>query len=210
MKKVSILTIGLMSALFMSNDASAYIKNYCTTYTPTDSNSYVAGRLLYLPVETLSDDEDSMDLDAGFGVSFALGARFDSFRVEGEMKYTGGAEYTDSAYGYELEVTNSRFSIMLNGYYDFDLPNNFGVYVGAGFGLGMNSLSSDLTDSYGYTTSDKTKDTLFVYQLGFGVSYALTNKVTLDLGYKYGGTSESEDEFTIENHEISMGVRYEF
>lgn len=210
MKKLSILTIGLMGTLFVLNDASAYVKNYCTTYTPKNYNSYIAGRLLYMPAEILSDDEDSIDLDAGFGASFALGAKIDNFRIEGEMKYTGGSEYTDSGYGYELDITNSRFSIMLNGYYDFYLPNNFGIYVGGGLGLGANFLKSDLTDEYGYTVSDKVKDTLFVYQLGLGVSYALNNKVSLDLGYKYGGTSETEDEFTIANHEISMGVRYEF
>ena len=218
MKKINILTIGLLSAFVVMNDAAAYVKSYCT-YTPSNSKSYIAGRALFVQVETFDDEYDeTVNFKNGYGIGFALGAKFDNFRIEGEMKYMGDTTYETTDFydvGYTIltektKWSNSRYNVMFNGYYDFDVSRNFGVYAGGGLGFGINTLTADVSYSDYSRYSESFKDTLFVYQLGFGVSYFVNNKTTLDLGYKYGGTSETKERLTIYNHEMMFGIRYNF
>ena len=223
MKKINILISGFAAAIIGVNDASAYVKRYCTgVMSSNPANTYVAGRISYIPVETMDDGDDSIDLKSGYGIAVAYGAAFDNLRIEGEMKYTDGAEYTEKGtyfdgYGFvdaKMSLINSRFSLMLNGYYDSHLVSNFGLYVGAGVGIATNTSKLKYTESaYGvnYSDTNKETDTLFIYQLGLGASYAINPNVTLDLGYRYSKTSETEEyESTITAHEIVLGARYNF
>lgn len=44
--------------------------------------------------------------------------------------------------------------------------------------------------------------------LGGGISYGITPKTNLDLGYRYGITTQTDYDANIASHEITLGARY--
>ena len=229
--KLNYLLIGALASLFMLPDSYAAVKygSKKSTATPVASapgGMYVSGGLLYLPSVTFAADYDDAELDAGYGIRLAAGKSFGNFRVEGELKYTDGAEYDESDRYYDgfglvtetWEYVNSQLSIMANGYYDINIGDNFGLFVTAGIGLVRDTVSISYTyeDSSDYDEYDFDKSKwLFGYQIGGGMSYKLNANMNLDLMYRFGGTSEMKmanaaPGFNIYSHEISLGARYVF
>ena len=104
--------------------------------------------------------------------------------------------------------------IMLNAYYDIDTGTNFTPYIGAGLGLSHQKVTAG---------NAKKSSNELAWQVGGGVSYAATENVFVDFGYKYvdNGSSftVSHDEdndvsgktdFESESNEFYLGVRYAF
>ena len=65
---------------------------------------------------------------------------------------------------------------MLNAYYDIDTGTKFTPYVGAG--IGMARLKAKIDDETDFSKSKTT----FAWQVGAGISYAMTENVSLDAG----------------------------
>ena len=56
-------------------------------------------------------------------------------------------------------------------------------------------------------------DTVFAYQAGLGVGYALNDSITLDLKYVYFATQDADFDgvdVEIASHNIVFGIRYAF
>jgi len=68
----------------------------------------------------------------------------------------------------------------VNGYYDIDTGTKVRPYVGAGIGVAQVKL--DQGPSHG-------DDTGFAYQLKTGVSFAVNDRLTAQLGYRYMGVN---------------------
>ncbi|MDR2350374.1 MAG: outer membrane beta-barrel protein [Deltaproteobacteria bacterium] len=117
-------------------------------------------------------------------------------------------------------------TFMANLYYDFrNILTGFTPYVNVGFGVGLihASMQTGSSISYGPTTS---YDTVvygtgqFAWSIGAGVAYALTDNLSVDLGYKYidaglGSLTEGLfDEFDLDSsiavHDVTVGLRYSF
>lgn len=112
--------------------------------------------------------------------------------------------------------------VMANGYVDLATIAGFTPYLGAG--LGATRLKwSDAEATYtcgavncGGESFDGNADWRFTYALMAGVSYALTDRVKLDLGYRYSdmaggdmfraGAARGEDD-GFARHEFRAGVR---
>ncbi len=155
-------------------------------------------------------------LETGVAFAGALGMRFnDNIRAELELSYrevdvdsitqTGVGSMTLSG---ELETT----ALLLNGYYDF-MPNaNLSPYVSGG--LGMAWHDGTLGAAAGYSPSQlSADDSVFAYQVGFGVAYGIMDKTDLTLGYRYFGTSDpglSGFEAEYDSSEIMLGIDYSF
>jgi len=230
--KLNYLLIGALASLFFVPDSYAAVKygSKKSTATPVVASApggmYVSGGLLYLPSVTFVSDYNDADFDAGYGIRVAAGKSFGNFRVEGELKYTDGAEYEDSDRYYDgydwvtetWEYVNSQFSLMANGYYDITLGDKFGLFVTAGIGLVRDTVSISYTyeDSSDYDVYDADKSKwLFGYQIGGGMSYNMSSNISFDLMYRFGGTSEMRLEngapgFNVDSHELSLGARYKF
>jgi opacity protein-like surface antigen len=105
------------------------------------------------------------------------------------------------------------------------LVNFFGIYHGegrawspyAGAGLGAARIAtSDLTVTGGPLSSDSAL--VFAYQLGLGVDYALTERLSLDLGYRFFSSTRpkfseaSGPAFKMDylNHSVVLGLRVGF
>jgi outer membrane autotransporter protein len=114
-------------------------------------------------------------------------------------------------------------TVFANFYYDFKTGTAFTPYVGAGLGVAwINQKVSSTFRGWTAATDDVSKTTTnFAWNLGAGVGYALTDNVTVDLGYRYtnfgDGKKFSSTDGTInfqtkdiQSHEALLGLRYQF
>ncbi len=155
------------------------------------------------------NDGTQLDLnnDIGVGAGGAIGYKFwDYFRVEGEAAY----RYNQvEAVGIDGDF--SSIALMGNGYVDVPTGTSFTPYVGAGVGYAYDRNGCCINDS---TVSDHT----LAYQGMAGISYALSKKSALVMGYKYFATSTPEYDgrltFTAESpyktHNVEFGIRGAF
>lgn len=148
-----------------------------------------------------------------WGGSVAYGVKAKSLRAELELNLKDEAKdkYFDSGDGVVKGGLENRF-VMFNAYYDFDTGTKFTPYVGAGFGWAELKAKMSATRE----TYSKSK-TNFVWQVGAGISYALTDNVRVDLGYRYldeGHLTYRDNvgfnRWKAQSHEASLGVRYMF
>jgi len=158
-----------------------------------------------------------VDYDTGYGVGLLMGYDFGEWRLDVEGSYRTSSVDTlnvnsapSTTSGGDLEVS----ALMINGYYDFEMPGDVSPYLGAGIGVARVSLD-------GYTSSGTLivddSDTVFAGQLSAGVLYALNEQVSLDLGYRYMMTGDAELnapsgklETDADNHLILVGVKFHF
>jgi len=147
--------------------------------------------------------------DNGYAFGAALGYSFGVGRMEGELGYKTADIDKVSVNGLGSASVNgdiSALSFMINGYVDINAAPAVKPYIMAGIGMANVSLDSndlDVDDS----------DTVFAYQAGVGVGFALNDKVTLDLSYRYLGTSDPEiDGVDVEygSHNFLAGIRVKF
>jgi OOP family OmpA-OmpF porin len=146
-------------------------------------------------------DEDWM---ASGGVGYAFGP---GFRVEGELSYrTNEASFSGGPpAGFEVNA----WSLMANVYYDFNRGGRFEPYIGLGVGV----TDLEFTDS----PPEVEVDPGFAYQGLAGVAIGLTDRLDLDIGYRYFVAQGLEWEETpdsgdgdYEHQAVVVGVRWQF
>ena len=175
------------------------------------------------------DDPDSK-LSAKFkdgvlGGSLAYGLQLGDVRaeVEGNVAQNAEDDITPSSWTDGVEALKGKIntkSLMFNAYYDIPTGVSIRPYVGAGMGLARIKMTRKYIDRTAPEENEnisKTK-TNFAWQIGTGVSYAVTNNWTLDAGYRYMNygkvTHKSQynekESFDVTGHNFYMGVRYTF
>ena len=155
--------------------------------------------------------------DTGYGILGAIGYDFGMFRLEGEIGYRKNdfEQLTGGGRTLGFEGDQSVLSFMGNGYFDIETNSAFTPY----FLLGLGYANVDVSDvkTTDDTTADNFDDSVFAYQFGVGVGYAVTDSVILDLNYRYFATSDLEYdalhgkiEGDCSTHNILFGIRYAF
>lgn len=112
-------------------------------------------------------------------------------------------------------------TLLANVYWDITNFHGFTPYIGGG--IGMAFLKTKVNYTYAGTGeyengSFSDTDTVFAGQVGLGCSYAFTDNISADLGYRflmmgdgdadiYGISMKSKDLYA---HQITMGVRVTF
>ena len=158
----------------------------------------------------------TLEFDPGFATGIAGGYNFGMFRVEGEIGYqindidrisacSGGSCGSASASG---DVT--ALSFLANAYFDFVNKTPFTPYITAGIGVAR--LDIDDFAVLGYRIGDS-DDTVFAYQVGAGVAYAINKNFSIDLKYRFFGTSDPDFDGVdaeFNSHNIYLGLRYNF
>jgi opacity protein-like surface antigen len=161
----------------------------------------------------------TLEFDPGFATSFAGGVNFGMFRVEGEIGYQINDIDRVTGGGYSYNANVYCLSFLANGYIDFVNSSRFTPYISAGIGIANVGVESDDDDYYcdGYSCYDSDyyddDDTVFAYQVGAGVAYAINKNMTLDLKYRFFATEDpnlyrSKAEF--KSHNIYFGFRFTF
>jgi opacity protein-like surface antigen len=158
-------------------------------------------------------------LDTGFQIGGAIGYHFDrNFRGEMEGFYRrndlNSLSASGTAFGISFtaatpvsgEATNA--GMMGNLYWDFVNSSKFTPYIGGG--VGFTRAGVDITIG---SSSASVNDTVFAYQAMAGVKYAVTSKVSVNLGYRYFACSDPKFDTTeVENqtHNVDFGLTYDF
>jgi len=150
-----------------------------------------------------------ISFDSGVAFSAALGQKIGTGRLEAEIGYKTSDIDEVSVTGLGSAPLNgdaSVLSFMGNGYIDFNASPTVKPYIMAG--LGVANLKIKLSD----LDADE-DDTVFAYQAGVGCGFPLSQTVTLDLGYRYMGTSDADfgdSEATYGSHNVLAGLRFNF
>jgi opacity protein-like surface antigen len=159
-------------------------------------------------------DSETMKFDPGFASSFAGGYNFGMFRIEGELGYQGNNvdnKYDDYYYDdynddYHRHSSNNdscdltAYSLMGNFYLDFVNPSPVTPFLTAGIGMATVNL-------FDYD------DTVFAYQVGAGLAFAINPRMSVDLKYRYFATEDLDFEgikAKFASHNVYCGFRFTF
>jgi opacity protein-like surface antigen len=132
------------------------------------------------------------DLDPGYLFGGTVGVQAtDIFRMEAELSVNswknetagvrGGATFTTPANG-RTTATN----LMGNVWADFSNSSVVTPYVGGGVGISLLNGESSSGNKF-------IDDTALAFQLGAGVKAAVSDQVSMDLGYRLKGLSNFKD-----------------
>ena len=83
----------------------------------------------------------------------------------------------------DVAVTDG-WSAMTNFWRDYFFTDRFGVYGGGGFGVGGYQYSMQGASSIGPLRGSSVVNT-FAWQVGTGVTYQLSDRITFDTGYRF-------------------------
>ncbi len=210
MKKRNIYITGCVLALTMSSVVYAkqgvYLSGNLGVAMLSDSD---------LSDSTIPGMTISLESDPGFALGAAVGYDFgNNLRIEGEISYQQNDFDKASALGIDIDFSgeSSALGFGVNGYYDFTNKSAFTPYITAGIGMAEVKFD-DMTIPGDDTFSASDDDTVFAYQLGVGVSYAVTEMVNIDVAYRYRGFDDLEFDTTTaeyDSHNIYAGVRVTF
>ena len=178
--------------------------------------------------DTAAVGEVDNDYDTGFALSGQVGYdtgqlwQYGGLRAELELSYReneidqhaiaalGGAQPDSTG-------TASTTALLANLFHDFETGTPLTPYVGGGIGYAWSSL-----DNYGVRAAPNAlddEDAGFAWQLGAGLGYAVTERATVSLDYRYFSTSADatsnvfsavESEVDLDSHTVMLGLRYRF
>jgi len=181
---------------------------------------YVGARLSYDFVRAnLVEDDFKVKLnDNTWGGHIALGAKHNAFRLEAEYNQDRKTrKFFDNLFA-RTKVNLKTQSLLVNAYYDFNLCSRFTPYVSAGAGIAkLNFRVHQIAEEYWKNTTSN-----FAWQVGAGVSYAATDSIDVDFGYRYvdtgaayihketWGAFQDKEKINTARHELYAGIRYNF
>jgi opacity protein-like surface antigen len=170
---------------------------------------------------------DRVEYDPSINIGGSGGFDFGFLRIEGELAYKNGemSSITEQISNVKYADVDGRVgvsSIMCNAFLDLRNPSPVTPYIGGGIGFATLSLNDTYgtNSSTGYRTRLYEADdiSVFAYQVGAGLEIALTNMLSVDLGYRYFGTAKAKfnkntstaTELKFESHNVSVGFRVKF
>ena len=160
-------------------------------------------------------DVGTMSYDSGVALSGALGYAIQNIRFEAEFAWQQNDLDSLELMGWDFPLTGDVevISGMVNGYFEIPTGSPWKPFVTGGLGMArvemndFNAVDSGAADWSG-------DDTVFAWQVGAGVGYAINERATVEVRYRYFATDDAEfdDGSTLEfaSHNISLGLRLTF
>lgn len=221
-----------MKKLFLSLAAAAFLLMPCTSHASNADQLgiYVApkfvlnvqhseGEVSYYGHNIGSDDKDGARAGGAIAIGYDFAPQF-NIPVRAELEYGayGIISKTVSYPGASFKGEVGFQTLLANFYWDITEWNGFTPYIGAG--IGMASLTTEGTVNiagWGAGSKDET-DAVAAGQIGLGCSYAFTDSISADLGYRYLMIDDGEVEDygmklrSSENHvhQFMLGLRVTF
>ena len=172
---------------------AAWIRPYVTGIVGASFGTINAGganNLFGAQLQNVGSINDAM-VNGGGAIGMALDRPSGLLRMEVEGRARGpmnGETVLDAkngtlfpAYPLEVNVTNG-WSAMTNFWRDYFFTDRFGVYGGGGFGVGgyQYSMQEETIPFKGSSVVNT-----FAWQVGTGVTYQLSDRITFDTGYRF-------------------------
>lgn len=173
---------------------------------------YLAGRAGFAKFEvedersSVNDKRSDYVIDKRrFMASGALGYRYEHLR--GELEYVWRKKNSRKITEFSKGQFKSQ-SFMFVVYYDLFPYSWFTPFINAGLGVTQNRfhLKNSSVD-----TAYKIKENAFTWSLGAGISAKVTNRLNVDLGYRYydmGSLDTLNGNTSIDDQEVYLGLRY--
>jgi opacity protein-like surface antigen len=200
----------------------AYMSVFLGASAPQDTSVTISE---FNPVTT---KDAQVQFDPALNIGGTAGYDFGFLRLEGEMSYKNGeiSRVSEATFGTRYVNVDGHlgaFAVLVNGF--FDLHNDSPVTPYLGGGMGFASLNLSTTRGVDASTGAlndhifrEDSDNVFAYQAGAGIAVALNRRLSLDLGYRYFGTSRanfSKDwpnstDLKLESHNGAVGLRLKF
>ena len=179
-------------------------------------------------IDIESQNNTGYSVGGGLGYAFGNGLRLDGeiayrrnsvdrleVRSDGGLGRSLGSPVPLNGFTLDSTGSDSSLSFLVNGWYDFRNATKFTPYIGAGIGVAKISLNKVALSGFTLVDDD---DVVFAYQLGGGVAYALSPRVSLTLDYRFVATTDPsftdfegvsfESEYR--SHSILFGLRVGF
>ena len=180
--------------------------------------------LSYLGEKLGSDSKTAARAGGALALGYDFAPMFDvPVRAELEYGAYGSISKTSGEGDHAVHAKIGLQTLLANVYWDITTWNGFTPYIGGGLGMAFlkteghvdhSRLMADLVGSNSDT------DTVFAGQIGLGCSYAFTENVSADIGYRFltmdnGNVSgiardmrlNSKDNYV---HQFMMGLRVTF
>ena len=167
--------------------------------------------------ENVTPSSLSFDFDKSTGFGLLLGCALDAWRfdVEGSYLKSSLEEISFNSTVSSSESGNLvQKNLLINGYYQFSHGNKISPYIGAGVGISEMNFEDIVAD--GNLVLDD-KDTVLLGQLSVGTLIALTEKIDLNIGYRYLHSEKAElkslvgqVETEVASHMVTAGIQYIF
>lgn len=178
--------------------------------------------------------KDHVEFDPSINIGGTGGYDFGFVRLEGELSYKQAEMSTITSTNLtsggiarfvNVDGRIGALAMMLNCF--IDLHNNTPVTPYFGGGVGFAALYLDDTfatiatgPNAGFPTTLYLYDdeAVFAYQVGAGLEFALNRRLSLDVGYRYFGTSEAtfsnqlfgQATAKLQSHNAAVGIRVKF
>jgi opacity protein-like surface antigen len=173
------------------------------------------------------DLDDEVEFDPGINIGGTLGYDYGYLRLEGEISYKEAEikRVTDRISGdsyRDIDGSVGVAAFLGNAFVDFHTQGPVTPYIGGG--VGFAAVYQDDID--GTSTADGLRtrlywsddDLVFAYQAGAGVEIAISPMFSLDLSYRYFGTSNAtfnedtdiDNEMEFASHNVAAGLRIKF
>ena len=147
----------------------------------------------------------------GLGASVGTDLSYSSslpLRLEAEYLYHGNETFSKGGESIDL----SAHSILGNAFFDFQTDTALTPYIGGGLGLAC--LNDRITVAS--SSSSKGNRWNFAWNAGGGVAWGFSEKLALDMGYRYMDLGKTHDHTdygqsynaSLTAHEFSLGLRF--
>ena len=186
--------------------------------TTASAAIYISGNLgaVFVNDADIKDDGDSakFTFDTGGVATFAVGTTIGSaVRIEAEIggRVSDYDKYKYSGRSWKLDGDVTTVSYMANAYYDFKNESRYTPFVGGG--LGLANVEYDLDKIDGDKINEKDDDNVMAYQIILGGSFAATERLDIDLQYRYFATKDPDlfdADLEYQTHNVMLGLRYNF
>ena len=173
------------------------------------------------------DLDDEVEFDTGINIGGTIGYDYGFLRLEGEVSYKEAEmkRVTDRISGdtyRDIDGSIAATAFMANIFVDFHNQGPVTPYLGGGIGfagLYQDDISgTSTTDGFRTDLYRDDDDLVFAYQAGAGMEIAINRQFSLDLSYRYFGTSNAtfnedtpyDNEMEFASHNVSAGLRVRF
>ena len=199
-----------------------YLSVFLGASAPQDTSAAISE---FNPV---TSKDAQVQFDPGLNIGGSAGYDFGFLRLEAEMSYKNGeiSRVSEATFGtryVNVDGHLSAFAMLVNGFFDLHNESPVTPYLGGGLGFASLNLSTTRgVDANSGALNDhifsEDNDNVFAYQAGVGLAVALNRRLSLDLGYRYFGTSRASfrkdwpnsTDLKLESHNAAVGLRLKF